>query len=243
MIDSPPTNKKESHFLSEIIIRPNTPREEYDYLWESLETAIFFKEHGYTLELPDHPTYQELARIAPNFESIDKVALFETFTNEIYDIGFYKAGLANLESMRPRIEQALPIFKQLNEAWGFKTFPKYQVCVTRYGTGGSYSTKDGTVTMMTRADGTFMRQDVGEAVIHEILHIGVEELIVQKFGLTHWEKERMIDKICTKGDFVSIMPNYNLQHQGDMRVDSYISDNLTDSLPSSIQRYVIDFPR
>jgi hypothetical protein len=131
MIDLPPKDTKEIHIQSEIIIRANTPREEYNYLWENLEMAVFFREHGYTLELPNHPLYREIARNAPNFEGVDRETLFETFKSEIYEPNFYKAGLAKLEGMRERIEQALPIFSQLSQAWGFKTFPKYQVCVTR----------------------------------------------------------------------------------------------------------------
>jgi hypothetical protein len=97
--------------------------------------------------------------------------------------------------------------------------------------------------MMTRADGTFKRQDAGETVVHEILHIGIEEQIVKQFGLTHWEKERVVDQLCMKGDFVPIMPNYKPQLEGDVRIDPYVSDNLLSSLPDSIQKFVTDFPR
>lgn len=110
--------------LPTLVIRPQTPDEEFEYLWDVLEKMPFYRKNGYAVELPNHPVFRELAQMSPDFEGVDKNEMRQLFIKEVYDVAFFRAGIAALEQERRRIEQAFPRFVELNEQWGFKVFPK-----------------------------------------------------------------------------------------------------------------------
>jgi hypothetical protein len=64
-----------------------------------------------------------------------------------------------------------------------------------YGLGGRYNLSTATVTLLTTE---FLKKPASETILHEIVHIGIEETIVNKYRLSHWEKERLVDLICMK---------------------------------------------
>ena len=224
------------------MIRPQTPDEEMDYLWFVLKGVPFYREHKYTFEIPNHPEFQHLAYISPNFEGVDQDATKKLFVEQLYDPEFYKPGLAALEAERPRIERAFPGMVEFNQKWGFKLFPGYQLALTRYGPGGKYHEDTGVVVMMTRSDGTFKRPHPSYAPVHEMVHIGIEDGIVKKYKLAHREKERLVDLITSK-KFGEFLPGYQLQDSGDPRVDPYITDGALNNLPFAVENFVKDFPR
>lgn len=159
-----------------------------------------------------------------------------------YDPAFFAKGLEILESHRPLFEATLPTFQKLNALWGFKTFPVYQLALTKYGPGGNYYEDTGVVVMLTRADGTFKRVSQTHTPIHEMVHMGIEENIVRQFGLTHWEKERVVD-LMTQQLFGHLVPDYELQDRGDSRIDPFVTTETIQNLPASIEKYVSKFPR
>ena len=226
----------------ELVIRPQTPDEEMDYLWFVLKGVPFYREHKYTFEIPDHPEFQKLAQISPNFDDVDRDATKKLFVAELYNPDFYKPGLAALEAERPRIEKAFLGMVEFNQKWGFKLFPQYQLALTRYGPGGMYHEDTGVVVMMTRNDGTFKRPHPSHTPVHEMVHIGIEEGIVKRFKLAHREKERLVDLI-TSNKFGSFLPGYQLQDLGDPKIDPYITDEALNNLPLAIENFVKDFPR
>lgn len=223
-------------------IRPQTAKEEYDYLWYTLKQLLFFKENNYTVELPNHPIFLELAEKSPNFGQVDKTSLFNLFKKEVYNPDFFKSGTVTLESYRPIFNEAISKFTEMNKKWGFKIFPKYSVLLTRYGPGGSYNPNKGSVIMMTNINGTFKKFHPEETVIHEIIHIGIEENIVSHFSLDHWEKEAVVDLICIL-NFKDILPNYQVQSQGNKKINDYITSISINQLPKAVKKYVTDFPR
>ncbi len=42
------------------------------------------------------------------------------------------------------------------------------------------------------------RKHPAHTPVHELVHIGIEEIIVQRFKLSHWEKERTVDLVTSK---------------------------------------------
>lgn len=223
-------------------IRPQTAKEEFDYLWYTLKQLPFFEENNYKVELPNHPVFQKLAEKSPNFSKVNKVSLFNLFKKEVYDQDFFKQGIITLESCRPIFDKAIPKFIDMNKKWDFKTFQKYNVLLTRYGPGGSYNPYQGKIIMMTDTDGSFKKFRPQETVIHEIIHIGIEENIVNHFVLNHWEKEALVDLICTL-KFGDILPKYQMQSQENIKVNDYINLKSLDQLPKAIEKYITAFPR
>lgn len=129
----------------------------------------------------------------------------------------------------------------LTYSWDFKIFPKYEVVLTKYGPGGRYNPNTGTVELLIFKGGKFGREPT-HTIIHEIVHIGIEDSIVEKFKLNHSEKERLVDllvRIIFKEEF----PDYLIQKIGDVRLDKYVTEETINSLPDAISRYIKDFPR
>ncbi len=227
---------------SKLVIRPQTPEEEFNYLLDVLEETPFYKQNNYKIELSDHPEFQKIATGQTSLETVDKKRLRELFITEIYDPSFFDAGMRSLEQSRGQIVPAFPRFAEFNKQWGFKVFPEYQLTLTRYGPGGEYFYNEGRVVMMTRKDGTFKKPNPAHTGVHELVHIGIQSNIVEQLGLTHWEKERTVDRICML-KFGDILPNYLPNSKGDTRVDSFITEASLSDLPSAIGRYVNEYPR
>jgi len=224
--------------IPEIIIRPQMPEEEFDYLKYILGRVPFFRKYGYSFEVPDDPEIQSLVELAPNYDGVDWDKLKERFVDTLYDPKFYQTGIQELKTQKSTIEEALPHLAKFNKKWGFKLFPAYNVALTRYGPGGSYGSETGKIIMLTRKNGTFRKERPDHIVVHEMLHIGIEEEIVDYFGLTHREKERVVDRICRQ-----LLSDYKMKDLGDKRIDPFIAqENLAD-LPAAINKYVEKYPR
>ncbi len=76
---------------------------------------------------------------------------------------------------------------------------------------------------------------------HEMVHIGVEHIIVERFGLTHPEKERLVDRICMVA-FPALLPRYRAQPFGPPELDAFVDATALDDLPTSIARYRAAYP-
>lgn len=228
--------------LPKLIIRPQSPNEELDYLWLVLKDMPFFREYDYDVEIPDHPEFKKLAEISPNFNDVDKEYIEKIFIEQCYDKNFYNAGLAAIESEKLHIEKIFPALVEFNKKWGFKIFPQYTIALTGYGSGGMYDPDSGKIVILATKEGQFKRPNPAHTPIHEIIHIGIEENIINRFNLTHKEKERLVDLIVLK-KFDDILPDYQIQSFGDSRIDPYITSEALDNLPQIIEKYIKDFPR
>lgn len=221
----------------EIVIRPYTADEEYDRVIWHLQELEWLTANGYNVDLPDHPEFVKLTRPGADLSLLESDTMRELFAREVYDPDVYVERQRLIEADCPDIEQAIPVFLQLNERWGFKIYPKYEIVLTRYGTNGSYHPDTGRVVLSIHSPKRPRR-----TVIHEIAHLGVEKDLIKRFGLTHWEKERVIDHICMQG-CGHILTDYEFQDRGDERLDSYIASATINDLPTAIERYVADYPR
>ena len=124
-------------------------------------------------------------------------------------------------------------------------FDEYKIMLVLWSLGGSYDPKSGTIT--TRADEkgnlTSVRKNKHETIVHEIVHMGIEKNIVQKYNLKHWEKEYLVDIICNKY-LGSLMPEYGVQKIDMKRMNKYITkENIEKDLPKAIERYIEKYPR
>ena len=59
-------------------------------------------------------------------------------------------------------------------------------------------------------------------IIHEIVHLGVETSLVQRYQLSHPMKERLVDTIVYLL-FNDLLPQYKVQNMGETRLDQYLS--------------------
>ena len=83
----------------------------------------------------------------------------------------------------------------LNEIKGFSLLENYSVHLTKYGSGGSYNTKDGRV--IINIETIRPKEKIVPTIVHEIIHIGIQYFI-EKNEVKHWYKERLVDLISEK---------------------------------------------
>jgi membrane-associated protease RseP (regulator of RpoE activity) len=75
-----------------------------------------------------------------------------------------------------------------------------------------------------------------------MVHIGIHENIVKRFRLTHWEKERVVDLICSI-KFGDILRGYRIQPRGERNLDAFVNEDSISNLPGAVEAYVERYPR
>ena len=214
------------------IISVPTPEEEFDYLMSVLTILPELKRNDYTVTLPHHPLFDGSTVPLKKHRS----RLCKVFKSEVYKDGDYTAGLCALGKLRGKLGKALPYLNTLHKAWGFSLYPKYYLTLTLFGPGGSYDIKKGEVMLLTRKDGMFKEQNPLYTIIHEIVHLGIEENIVTPYHLNDDEKERLGDLIC-KIEFSPLIPDYPLQFTKEMKLDAYVNSKTIHILPKVLHDY------
>jgi hypothetical protein len=152
---------------------------------------------------------------------------FKIFKNEIYkpiDLTYIKSKLPQINIM---FNDTIDKLKKLKY---FKLFSKYFVYPVFYSSGESYrfSNNIGIIYLKVNNKGKFNKSTT---IIHEIVHMGIENTIVKKYNLSHSEKEHVVDMICS--EYLKLH-KYKIQK-------GYISNNLSsiltyDNIPTIIKK-------
>jgi hypothetical protein len=220
--------------INKITVRAQTVNEEFDYLMNILRKMDFYNEHGYKNLIPDHPFFLKISNDLNLLNSSNIEKAKSILAEEIYNPSFFKNGLKIVNDITKQLEEVIQKVEKWKD-WGFKIFPKYEIRLTAYGPGGSYNFNEGKITMKLKKDGTFSRipQNV---IVHEIIHIGIEESIIKKFELSHVEKEGLVDAICVNY-FNDLLTDYRVQERGDKNIFNLVSKNNISELPKIIEEY------
>ena len=183
-------------------IEANIPTidQEASVIWQTIHDIRFFEKHGYDISLPTHELIDELVQKskAGNFSNQDYFTIYRLLDDEVYDKKAYRTALfkvKNQASLINRISVSL-VSMSNNWDWHFKRFDTYQVVLTLYGSGGRYDPDTGQITLMADRDGNFKRyENPANTIVHEIVHIGIENSLVNTFSLPHSIKEELVDRI------------------------------------------------
>jgi len=193
-------------------IKANSARQETELIWDKLQMIKFLDNLGYTISLPKHPLVDELLLKARAGKLIDAdyQKLSKLMEQEVYCLEDYQAGI---ESINAHLNGDLyfPFLEEYNKLWNFKLFDNYEVRLTLYGPGGEYRPDSGTIIMLTTKSGSFRRgPNPLETLIHEMIHIGLEEAIIQTYNIPHIVKEQIVD-LFVQFHFSELLPNYIMQ--------------------------------
>lgn len=180
----------------QIEVSPQSPYEAFSFLWNILVKMPFYVKNGYHVSLPKNNEISILAQDPLKLQNIDQQKLGNKFINEIYNPSDFSSGLRKITQQLNEIKKLTPHFQELHKFWGFKIFPKYLVKLTLYGPGGNYNTETGTILIKTNKKGDFKIPPL-QNIIHELIHLGIEDNIVNRFRLSHSEKEALVDQICS----------------------------------------------
>lgn len=205
---------------SYLVIMPPTVHQEATSIWRTIDSISFFESQGYEVMLPSGPVIESLIKKAKNgdFSSDDFSTIYALVENEIYDPEHYHKAIEAVRSQQTLIDGMITYIDSVKRNWDFKfkLFEQYTIQFTLYGTGGSYDPDTGNITILTNQDGQFRRySQPANTIIHEVIHIGVENSIVQKYQLTHVVKEDLIDAMVLLL-FSQKLPNYVAQKMGEI---------------------------
>jgi hypothetical protein len=169
----------------QLIFTINSPQEEFERVSKTIEMLPWFIENygsANIAKLPDDKMQQavktgDLLVFKDSCYDAEQLNNFSTYVQNEWDSFLRKVNVEYL-------------FKTFNKNWGFKIFREYSVHLTQYGTGGSYN-PNGSIIM--RIGG---HPSPGSCLFHEMIHIGIEENIIQKYGINQMDKEKIVDNIC-----------------------------------------------
>ncbi|MFK7972840.1 MAG: hypothetical protein AB8F95_20890 [Bacteroidia bacterium] len=205
-----------------------TIEQEATSIWRTINDIAFLEAQGYTIHLPDNKTIDSLISKSKNkaFGDADFQTIYAVLESGIYNKTAYNAAFNKVKDQENMINGLVARLKSYSSGWDwtFKTFESYQVVFTLYGTGGSYDPDQGLVTLFTNEEGRFMNyQNPVNTILHEIVHMGIETSIVQRYSLPHGLKERIVDTM-TFLLFGDKLPDYAIQPMGDTKIDTYIRE-------------------
>ncbi|MCK5632604.1 hypothetical protein KAH94_02565 [bacterium] len=235
-------------FPPQVVFRGETENEAFCYIVELIQGLPWYEKHGYNIVLPEHEAFKWFYAKPANVSSVDEdylkrlysIELHEDylkkiFAAEIYNRSLFEIPLKIVCKAENTVSKALKKLAELEKNWRFKLKPKYEVVITFYGTGGSYWP---TGKVLLLAERIFKGDNsIEEIIIHEIVHIGIEKNIIQKYKLEHWQKERVVDLICSVY-LKDILPEYKNQKKGDKRIDEFVDYNtIVNNLPTAIENF------
>ena len=246
---SGPSPGAASDTIPEVVVRVPTVGEAFGWLMVSVHVLRRFGDIGYKFNIPEHPKFQAAVQRGEPLTDEEQAELRRIFEEQFYDPELFEPAVQHVEAVRGSIEQAVVRLQTLHRNWGFKVFPKVEVTFNLYPSLGGWNPLDGKVTMCTWEDGSTRCAfgNVGAmevVVIHEIVHTGIEIPLVERFQLSHTERERLVDLICRGylGGLMSVP--YPMQERGDRRLDAFVErDAIENDLPGAIARFVEAHPR
>lgn len=210
-----------------LVISAPTIEQEAESIFRTIRDIEFLEQQGYQISLPKDQDISVLIQKSKNgkFGSNDYPTIVQVLQSKHYREVNYTIALEKVSHQKSLIEKMISELEVAKKSWkwNFKTYRPYKVVFTLYGTGGSYNPDNGTVTLMTDVNGKFKRYlEPANTIIHEIVHIGIEESLVEAHKLSHPDKERLVDTIVFRM-FSDELPNYTIQNMGNKNIDRMIS--------------------
>jgi hypothetical protein len=168
----------------------NVPNLAFDYsiqleserVIRTLKKYKWYKENGYKPKFP-----LIIQQKLESDEEINEANVLEAVSKEFEQIKYE-------EQLRLIIKEWEAIqnnFFDNLKTLGMPIQNEYYVCVTKYGTGGSYGLPNNIQLNLEQ------KRSPALTLAHEIIHLTIESLI-KEFGIEHWTKERLVDLIMNK---------------------------------------------
>lgn len=148
----------------------------------SLQKADWFRANGYTVLLPTGLKLAELDLCDISVKNLSTEAERE------YDVLSYNTIQRVVEGQWSWFKDNWPE-KNLSETT-LTFYPEYNIYLTSYGVAGSYNQPNMVVINVKIRDVTRL----ATIIFHEMIHLAIEPLI-QKYQISHWQKERAVDLI------------------------------------------------
>jgi len=121
----------------------------------------------------------------------------------------YKENIESYKRIRQEIKKELKEKnKELNNFLNNLDYPipkKIFVYFTLYGPGGSYLPPK---EIIIRFNKSFLAKNLLRKIIHETIHLIIEKPVIQKYNISHWEKENIVNSFFNYPILKNIFPEY-----------------------------------
>ncbi|MFA6269734.1 MAG: hypothetical protein WC657_00815 [Candidatus Paceibacterota bacterium] len=151
---------------------------------KTLKRSAWYKEQGYKPKYPDL-----LQKKLEKDEKINDQDVLEAVSAE-FDEKFYANEVAKIKNDWDLIEEKF--FENLKNL-GQPLQEKYYVCLTKYGTVGSYGWPSDIQININQN----RSNSASKTLAHEIVHLTIEPFIKQ-YNIEHWTKERLVNLTMNK---------------------------------------------
>jgi hypothetical protein len=213
-----------SYSQSHIKITTPSVHDESSEIWKTINDIHFFNEYNYDVNLPKQPLIDSLIELSNNgsFDNRHFALIYNLLESNEYNKENYDAAIKKITLETDRINSLIEVVQEMNFKFNFKKFNTYEIILTLYGPGGSYDYNNGKLTLFTNLDGGFKSySNPTNTIIHEIIHMGIEESIIQELRLSHALKEDIVDQIVLVL-FEDILPDYKAQKMSDIDISESI---------------------
>lgn len=205
-----------------------TIEQEATSIWRTINDIEFFEKQGYNISLPNSELIDSMIIKSKNrtFGNVDYSLIYNLLELKVFNPSDYQLALEKVQKQEELINGIIQQIDSLKNAWDwdFKIYENYAVVFTLYGSGGSYDPLTGAITLFATKGGNFKNyKNPSNTIIHEIVHLGIEESIVQKYDLPHPLKERIVDKIVFLL-FNDLLPDYKIQNMGGTYIDKLLKE-------------------
>lgn len=229
----------------QISVRPMTANEAWKYILER-HTAFHnsLKKFGYKYNTwVPKPNNEHIKAMFEKEKLTDQeIAQYkEFFINNIYNVEDLKRYNEHLNSfVVPMLERGVKKFLvPLLPSWGAK-LPDELTILCTYGSGASYSEiKGGKATITFRMSRyPDNKQVMLETMLHEFIHIMIEQPIIRKYDVPQDLKERIVDIIGFElFDKVSVQERF-----ANSFANAYITpETIKTDLPGAVRKMMIDY--
>lgn len=197
-----------------IKFKPNTIIQEINRVSQTIDKMDFFMNNNYQVFLP-----KVSKEIMDKIEKCKKLSDLEKEKIKVQIKKEHKSSIKQKKILKIKkfwiknIEQKF--FNNITDLLKIKPLKEYTIYLTQYGCGGSYWPPNKAIVNINLM--------CTYTVAHEILHLMIEDLI-QKYKISHWQKERIVDLYMSK-----IFDDYGLQNiddrKGVKKVDKIFKDS------------------
>jgi len=204
-----------------VVVNVPSAESEAQYIWRNVQDIPFFEQNGYQVAFPPVASLENLKAKSrtQGLSNEDYEVLKSELKASVYAEEDYKAGYEKVENALPLVNKMLEKINELELDWEFKIYDQYNVNLTLYGPGGSYNPDTGDITLFTTPQGQFKQyENPANTIIHEIVHMGIEASLINRYQVPHQMKERIVDQFVML-NFKELLPDYRLQDMRDYRAD------------------------
>ena len=217
-----------------------TAQEEATVMLNYLKQIPWFDSMGYRITLPNTPLVNSAIsklRAGGTLTSAEEAALRTHFIQDVYDVQDYQPSFNTIARAALEADQQIPSLRTYQSSWGFFIPNKYTIQLTYYGPGGSYNPSTGLIIMKVDRENYWNPPRPLSIILHEAVHIGIENNIIQRNNIPQWTKERIVDHFMILQFGLS---GYRLQSTSpEYPIDIIFNQpDVLDHLPSRVEEFM-----